>query len=654
MVDNLIKRLSQALTRWRGLRRRRWLRGLVATVAALLIAVAGVGAAILPANVGSSPRVALGQEGPPQELPGDFHVLGPPPSDSVPLRSSTSTPVQDGFSSGSGADPNAFVPFDTISTIEGISYDVALAIPPDPHGAAGPGHLVSVVNSNIQFHTKAGALQNSQTLATFFGGVGIGTFIFDPKVIYDQFNDRFVVVALQQDDPTEQARILIAASDDSIPNGTWHRAEIDSAITINGEPSWADFPGLAVDEEAIYVTGNMFEFATRAFNETRVWIIRQAELYAGAAPVVTVHDVDQEIGFPSNFHFTFQPAHVIGAAPAGAGTLLVSSLFFAGDDFVSVVRIDDPLGIPAFSQQSVPVGNVTDFFPAPAPQLGTLNLIDAGDLRMLEAVWRSDALWATTIIVPSAGPDAFQDTAHWFQIDTSTLGTLTLTDQGDVGGNDIDPGAYTYYPSIAVNAAGDMAMGFALSSPNHFAGAYYTGRLAGDPPGTVRATQELAAGLGPYTRTFGGPDNRWGDYTGMSVDPSDDATFWVFNEYALVPGLPDILLEDGRWGTRWGSFTLVDAAATVHGSATVSESLQNATGVNRSEAVTANENATSDVALSRSDAASVADSAGLSFERGDVVALLDSLANAISASRSDALTVADAADVGLPCWTSAK
>ena len=51
-----------------------------------------------------------------------------------------------------------------------------------------------------------------------------------------------------------------------------------------------------------------------------------------------------------------------------------------------------------------------------------------------------------------------------------------------------------------------------------------------------------------YVRFFAGTRNRWGDYTGASVDPNDDKSFWIFNEYAITRGTL-IGGEDGRWGT---------------------------------------------------------------------------------------------------------
>jgi len=43
--------------------------------------------------------------------------------------------------------------------------------------------------------------------------------------------------------------------------------------------------------------------------------------------------------------------------------------------------------------------------------------------------------------------------------------------------------------------------------------------------------------------------SRWGDYTSMNVDPTDDCTFWYVNEYYQTTSL-------ANWQTRIGSFQL--------------------------------------------------------------------------------------------------
>ena len=164
-----------------------------------------------------------------------------------------------------------------------------------------------------------------------------------------------------------------------------------------------------------------------------------------------------------------------------------------------------------------------------APQAGTAALVETNDRRALHAVWRDDSLWTTATVVPAAGADGGQATAHWWELDTSALVPIGVVQQGDVGGEDIAGGTYTFFPSIAVDGSGNMGIGFAASAPTIFPSAAYTGRLSSEPLGTVQPTEIFAAGQDFYIRTFGGPRNRWGDYSGIAVDPTDDMTFCAFN-----------------------------------------------------------------------------------------------------------------------------
>ena len=493
-----------------------------------------------PSNVSKSP----GDSG---HLPGTFTpgeiVAGEPPESSAPALS---------------------------STIEGIDFDLDAAlngfyhIPPDPIGAAGPGHVVAVVNTSIFWSTKTGTNVFVQSLSNFFSPLSPLTNTFDPKVIYDQFAGRFVVVTLERvnsglaNSPDNISKILVAVSKTSDPNGGFWFHQINSKITIGGLERWADYPGFAVDEEAVYITANMFGFpapSSQPFGGARQWIINKTPFYSGGAASVTVHDAATAAG---GFQGTTQPAHVFGAAPAGVGTWLVlySGLSDGVNEFLSVIRINNPITAPTFTHQLVPLGNIDNTAAGmpDAPQMGTSVLIETNDSRALNAVWRNNNLYVAATVNPPTGPDAGQATAHWIRVNTSNLAGLTLADQGNIGGEDIDAGAHTFFPAIAVNAAETVAIGFALSGPGVFPGAYYTTRAAGDAPGTVTATETLAAGLGYYIRTFGGPRNRWGDYSGMAVDPSDGNTFWVFNEYAKTRGTA-FGGEDGRWATRFGRFT---------------------------------------------------------------------------------------------------
>jgi hypothetical protein len=467
--------------------------------------------------------------------------------------------------------------------IEGINFDQDAStsgfyeIPPDPIGAAGSNQVVSVVNTTIDFFTKAGALQRRQRLGkngttavgSFFETLAPANGLFDPKVIYDQYAGRFLVVALEQVASPSDSRILLAVSAGDDPNGSWYFLAINSKITVSGSSSWADYPGLAVDDKAVYITGNMFSFSSGSYQGTRLWIVNKMPLYTNGTPVVAVYDPYGLVGGGSAG--TLQPAHVYGAGGVGAnaGTFLISAGWTSGaNDLLQVIRVDNPTNSPSFTAQSINLGDIHDgSIPWPdAPQAGTTHLIASNDIRPLGAVWRNSNLYVVNTVVPPTGPDAGQATAHWYRINTSNLSALALTDQGNIGGEDIALGTYTFFPSIAVDSAGNLGIGFAASGTNIYPGAYYTGRKAADPAGTVQPAVALASGQDYYYRAFGGTENRWGDYSGIALDPANESVFWVFNEYALARGtvLGSYPTQDGRWGTRWGNFAFaVSLAGTV-------------------------------------------------------------------------------------------
>jgi len=74
---------------------------------------------------------------------------------------------------------------------------------------------------------------------------------------------------------------------------------------------------------------------------------------------------------------------------------------------------------------------------------------------------------------------------------------------------------------VAVNRFGEAAVGFSASAPTIFAGSYFTWRAAGDAASSTRTPGLLRAGTDFYVRTFGAGSNRWGDYSGIAVDPED-------------------------------------------------------------------------------------------------------------------------------------
>src|SRR5437870_8934557 len=108
-------------------------------------------------------------------------------------------------------------------------------------------------------------------------------------------------------------------------------------------------------------------------------------------------------------------------------------------------------------------------------------------------------------------------------------------------GND---GLYRFMPSIAVDNAGNTAIGYSTSSSTNFPGIRYAGRLAADPLNDLgQGENTLFSGTGSESDTNG----RWGDYSMTTIDPADGTSFWHANEYEAVTG-------SFNWHTRIGKF----------------------------------------------------------------------------------------------------
>jgi hypothetical protein len=139
---------------------------------------------------------------------------------------------------------------------------------------------------------------------------------------------------------------------------------------------------------------------------------------------------------------------------------------------------------------------------------------------------------------------------RWAQIDLSNanIGPAGL---GTYGGG----GQYRFFPDLAVNDCSDMAVGYTRSSSSSYPSIWVTGRENTDPNGVLQAEAQLKAGEIAYT-AFDDSPRRWGDYTGMTIDP-DGATFWYLGEYSKNTGN-----LNGRWGTYIGSFSYASCDGT--------------------------------------------------------------------------------------------
>ncbi len=429
--------------------------------------------------------------------------------------------------------------FSSLAPVLGSSFigitQTGSSIPPDTMGAAGPSHLMEITNDKVGFFNKStGALISNVTLQSFWLSLGTSAsqpdnFPYDPKVIYDQHSGRFIAITLGGG-TSANSWLMIAVSNTSDPTGDWLKKAIDANNNDTG--LFADFPGLGVDANNVYVTANMFNDAN-FFQYSKVWVVPKTQLLNGNASITWTEFRD-----PTGSGFTMQPAHVFGSSSA---EYFVNENFTCPDPILPCLALNNitfPGGTPTWNRMGdIAVNNYTPAIPD-APQLGTSDLIATNDISLLNVVFRDGFLWTAHTVNNTGNP---KTEIAWYQINPSNASLSLPFGMPAQEGRISDESRWYYYPSIAVNAVGDVGIGFSGSSATEFAGAYYTARNASDAPGMMQPVGLLKAGLDSYTQ------DRWGDFSATVVDPIDDSTLWTVQEYAGT---------SNRWGTWWGKFEM--------------------------------------------------------------------------------------------------
>ena len=381
--------------------------------------------------------------------------------------------------------------------------------PPDPSLAIGPNHVVVTVNMAVAFYDKDG---NEQFFANlddtgnpgFFEEIGAGGFTFDPKCFYDPSIERFIILALEVYNDPDEGWMTIAISDDNDPNGIWYKYRTWAVVTNNNNEYWPDYPGLGFDDNAFYVTSNLFGFEGGFLGAIYRIFPKEDMLDGGTLTVADVLDSSSA---------SVQVAQCIDPRD--------STLFVSRNNSTSMrlQTIQDPLGNPQLFTANVSVPQ----FQNPnndAPNLGGGEL-DTLDGRIMNVMWRNNGLWAAHAVRGSGGDTK----ARWYNFNVDGFpggGTPSLIQSGDV---DLPSGNFIFFPAIASNKYGDTAMVFAKSSAQEYASIQATARRSTDPAGTMGTPVQLAIG-------DAGTEGRWGDYFDITVDPVDDETFWMVGEYA--------------------------------------------------------------------------------------------------------------------------
>jgi hypothetical protein len=408
--------------------------------------------------------------------------------------------------------------------------DDGTSIPPDTMGAVGPNHVVTMLNSQVRIHSRTGASLSTMSLNTFWSSLG-NPDVFDPRITYDPFNNRWITSAVADSD-LPSASILVGVSQNSDPTGNWflYKVDVDSH-----DVDWADFDNLGFNRHWIVVSANLFPSQGQAFHGVALWVFNKADLYADGVGAFTKLISSNESAF------------AVVPATTHDNSLITMYLVEDWDGSLGQLRISTITG--AIGSETLNIGTALASTTNLWAYIGARDNIaphgiDLGDSRLLNVQYRNGSLWcAQGVFVPY--PAAARGAAQWWQITPS--GTVQ-----QFGRVDDSSGARHFgYPTIAANASNDALIGYSRFSATQYASANYSYRFATDPPGTMRSDTLLKAGEGPYYSTDTDGLNRWGDFSSTVVDPLDDMSLWTIQEFAGIPAGDPTKNDSGRWGTWW-------------------------------------------------------------------------------------------------------
>ena len=379
--------------------------------------------------------------------------------------------------------------------------------PPDPWIAVGPSHVVQASNDGIRISDRSGHLIADYYLWDFFGEPAGTRYDGDPRVVWDPWAGRWLATEFSADCST--GRVNLAVSRTSDPTGVWD-LWFDSFSGL-----LPDYPGLGYSSEKLAFSYNLFALDASCGVSTYVGA---GLLVADTASLLALQPATWSS--PTNaVLFAIRPAtnitnqpglYAVAEGPSGEVEYLsvwgaIEAPHFSQSD-LSAAYNETPL--PPFALPPVPV------------QPGSPATVAAAvDERPTDAIFTEDGLWfvSTTGCYPTGDP--------------VLRACVRVT--GLAGPQDFTvsaPGLSTFMGGIGASGDGTVHIVYSQSGPSQRISTYATYHRRSDPASAIHQPALLRAGEATYTGT------RWGDYVGVSPDPTDPSAVWEANQYPDATG----------------------------------------------------------------------------------------------------------------------
>jgi hypothetical protein len=415
------------------------------------------------------------------------------------------------------------------------------SIPPDPNIAVGQKYIVQAANGALAIFDKKGSpISGPKPIYSLWSGSGFTECSSsavaasnDAVVQYDSLADggagRWLITEPGVRSVPYSECLAVSATSD--PTGAYYLyTDTHFGSDFDDYPKFGVWP--TTNNSAYLASYNLTQNGTSIGSDLCAYN-RNAMLNGVPSPAILCSQIAND--------GNFLPSDLDGAVPPSDGT----PGYFLNFETRSSLRLYELS--PNFTAQTAALSSPFDLSVAPftkacvdacVPQPHTTVKLEAlGDRLMYRLAYRVFADHVAMVVNHSVVVGSSIG-VRWYELRPTTPGPFGVYQYGTFSPNS----AYRWMGSIAMDLLGDIALGYSEASARIYPQIVYTGRTPGMTSGTMGTEAILQTGRGSQTGS-----TRWGDYTVMRIDPSDDCTFWYTNEYYPTT-------SSSSWYTAIGQF----------------------------------------------------------------------------------------------------
>lgn len=390
------------------------------------------------------------------------------------------------------------------------------------------GYLISVSNTVIHAYDLVNdTLIMTKSLTSFCQPLNLSTLYskYDPKVVYDYYAQRFIVVFLYGS-TYQSSKIVIGFSTTTNPLDPWNLYTLPGNPLLND--TWSDYPVIGISQFDLFIGINTFyngSINNSGFHQSCFWQVEMSNGYNDSATLNTAYYYD--ILAPIDTIFNITPVHKGGENNNTDMFLLSNENVSAQSDSFYVMHITDNLASGNATLLTQLVRSDKSYFLPVDAQQPSGHTLDANDARIYGAFQVNDKIqFVHGTLDTTTGNDAiyhgFIENIYGTPVITASIISDSILDYG--------------YPNIAwtgiypTDSRSIIAFNFTGASTNP---GFSCVSFADDSTYSNRVL--LKAGT-TYVNVLSGIYERWGDYTGIQRRYNESCKVWAAGTWGKLNG----------------------------------------------------------------------------------------------------------------------